>query len=81
MSDERHLTPDDLAKRLGLHRATVLRMFHDGILPGVTLCRGKKRTTVRFRLSSIETFERKRERERPAREEEGASDRPAPALP
>lgn len=62
MSEDRHLTPDDLAKRWDVHRATVLRMYHDGILPGIPLSQGKKRTTVRFRLSAIETWERKREK-------------------
>jgi hypothetical protein len=37
-------------------------MYHDGILPGISLSQGKKRTTVRFRLSTIETWERKREK-------------------
>lgn len=62
MVNEKHLTPDEVAARWDLHKATVLRMFHSGILPGITLSQGKKRSTVRFRLSAIEAWERKRER-------------------
>lgn len=62
MSEDRHLTPDEVAKRWDVHKATVLRLFHDGILPGIPLCQGKKRTVVRFRLSAIEAWERKREK-------------------
>jgi len=62
--DRKLLTPDDVAGRWGVHRATVLRLFHAGILPGVILCRGEKRTTIRFRLEAIEEFEKKREQKR-----------------
>ena len=63
--DEKLLTPDDLAKRWDIHRATVLRLFHAGILPGVVLNQGKQRTTVRFRPQAVETWEQQRERKRP----------------
>lgn len=59
--EEKMLTADNVASRWSLHKATVLRMFHSGVLPGVALCRGKSRTTVRFKLSAVEAFERKRE--------------------
>lgn len=61
MIDERLLTAGDVAARWTLHKATVLRMFHSGVLSGVILCRGRSRTTVRFKLSAVEAFERKRE--------------------
>ena len=59
---EKLFTPDDLAERWGVHKATVLRLFHTGELPGVAISRGRERTTVRFRLAAIEAWERKRER-------------------
>ena len=59
---EKLLTPADLATRWGVHKATVLRLFHDGDLPGVTISRGKERTTVRFRLTVVEGWEKKREK-------------------
>jgi excisionase family DNA binding protein len=60
--EEKLLTPDDLATRWGVHKATVLRLFHTGELPGVTISRGKERTTVRFRPSVVEAWEKKREK-------------------
>lgn len=64
MVNERLITSDELAARWGLHKATVLRLYHSGVLLGVELCRGKTRTTVRFRLAAVEAFERKREQQR-----------------
>ena len=64
MNAEKLLTPDELAVRWDLHKATVLRLYHSGVLPGVALCRGKARVTVRFRLAAVVAFEQKRERER-----------------
>ena len=61
---ENLFTPDDLAARWGVHKATVFRLFHSGELPGVTISRGKERITVRFRPSIIEAWEKKRERDR-----------------
>lgn len=52
-----------IAERWGVHRATVLRLFHAGLLPGVVVSRGKQRTLVRFRPATIEAWERRRERE------------------
>ena len=64
MNQDIFLSAEDLARRWGIHKATVLRLFHSGILLGVALCRGKRQlTTVRFRLASVEAFERARERE------------------
>jgi len=68
MNDERLLTADQLAQRWGLHKATVLRMYHEGVLPGVNLCRGQERSRVRFRPAAVEAFERKRERVRAGQE-------------
>jgi predicted site-specific integrase-resolvase len=62
MTGEAHLTPQEVGKRLKIHPATVLRLFHEGILPGIPLSQGKQRTVVRFRLSTIESWEKKRER-------------------
>ena len=62
MHEQKLLTPDEVAGRWGLHKATVLRLFHSGMLPGITLCRGKARSTVRFRLAAVEAFERRHER-------------------
>jgi len=59
---EKLLTPDDLAARWGVHKATILRLFHTGELPGVTISRGKERTTVRFRPAIVEAWEKKREK-------------------
>lgn len=59
---ENLLTPEDLAERWGVHKATVLRLFHNGELPGVAISRGKERTTVRFRPSVVEAWEKKREK-------------------
>jgi len=64
MNTEKLLTPEELAARWDLHKATVLRLYHAGLLPGIALCRGKARTTVRFRLAAVAAFEQKRERER-----------------
>lgn len=58
---EKLFTPDEVAARWGVHKATVLRLFHSGALPGVAISRGKERTTVRFRPSAVEAWERKRE--------------------
>ena len=60
--EDKLLTASDVAGRWGVHRATVLRLFHAGVLPGIILCRGRGRTTVRFRLASVEAWERRRER-------------------
>jgi excisionase family DNA binding protein len=62
MRDEIHLTVGEVATRWKEHRATVLRRVHNGSLPAIILSRGKKRTTVRFRLSTIEKWEREREK-------------------
>ncbi len=62
MSAEKLFTPDDLAARWGVHKATVLQLFHEGELPGVAISRGKERTTVRFRPAVIEAWEKKREK-------------------
>jgi excisionase family DNA binding protein len=59
---EKLLTADDIANRWGVHKATVLRLFHNGELPGVTISQGKERTTVRFRPAVVEAWEKKRER-------------------
>ncbi len=64
MNAEKLLTPNELAARWGLSKATILRMFHAGILPGVTLCLGEERNTVRFRLATVEKFEQQREQQR-----------------
>jgi excisionase family DNA binding protein len=58
---EKHLTPNELAVRWDIHKSTVLRLYRAGVLPGIALCLGKARTTVRFRLAAVEAFERKRE--------------------
>src|SRR5437867_621936 len=57
MSNEKLLTPQDLAERWGLHRASVLRLYHRGLLPGVVLFRGRGRTTARFRLAALQDKE------------------------
>ncbi len=62
MANEKHLTPDEVAARWDCHKATILRKFHAGDLPGILLSQGKTRATIRFRLSTIEAWERKRER-------------------
>ena len=62
MNGETLLSPDEVAARWKVHKATVLRLYHNKLLQGVALCQGKARTTVRFRLATIEAFERKRER-------------------
>lgn len=66
MENERLLTAAELAVRWGLHRATVLRMFHARLIPGMVLRRGKGKArkgkaTIRFRPSAIEAFEREHE--------------------
>jgi hypothetical protein len=71
MSDERLMKSEHVAKRWDVHKATVLRLYHEGILPGVELSRGKARSTVRFRPSAVEAWERKRERKQ---EPSGAAD-------
>jgi len=60
--DDVHLTADLVAARWRVHKTTVLRLFHTGVLPGIVLSRGKSRTTVRFKQSMIEAFEREREK-------------------
>lgn len=59
---EKLFTPDEVAARWGVHKATVLRLFHNGELPGIAISRGKERTTVRFRPAAVEAWERKREK-------------------
>jgi excisionase family DNA binding protein len=59
---EKHLTVSEVAGRWRVHRATVLRMYHDGIIAGIPVCSGKSRATVRFRLATIEAWEKARER-------------------
>ena len=59
---EKLLTPGDVAARWGVHKATVLRLFHNGELPGVAISRGKERVTVRFRPAIVEAWEKKREK-------------------
>jgi len=59
---EKLFTPDELAERWGVHKATVLRLFHTGELPGVTISRGKERMTIRFRPAVVESWEKKREK-------------------
>jgi excisionase family DNA binding protein len=59
---EKLWTPNELAERWGVHKATVLRLFHDGELPGVAISRGKERVTVRFRPAVVEAWEKKREK-------------------
>ena len=59
---EKLLTSQEVADRWGVHKATVLRLFHSGELPGVPISRGKERITVRFRPSAVEAWERKREK-------------------
>ena len=59
---EKLLTPEELAERWGVHKATVLRLFRTGELPGVAISRGKERVTVRFRPSVVEAWEKKREK-------------------
>lgn len=66
MSDERLMTPEKVATRWEVHKATVLRLYHEGLLPGGALSRGKVRSTIRFRPSAIEAWERKRERKEEA---------------
>lgn len=67
-TNEQLLTASQLGKRWGLHRASVLRMFRAGAIPGIILARapenhrGAGKSTVRFRLAAIRAFERARER-------------------
>ena len=60
--NEKLFTPEELAERWGVHKATVLRLFHKGELPGVAISRGKERMTVRFRPAVIEAWEKKHEK-------------------
>jgi excisionase family DNA binding protein len=60
---EQLLTPDDVAKRWGVHRATVLRLFHAGRLAGVTIVQGRCRSLIRFRPEVIFAWEKRKERE------------------
>ena len=50
----RLLTPDEVAKRLGVHRVTVYRMVHDGRLPAAKL--GRHSAGLRVRERDIERF-------------------------
>jgi predicted DNA-binding transcriptional regulator AlpA len=60
--DSRLISIDDVAARWGVHRATVLRIYYRGELPAVSVGTGAKRSTLRFRLATIEAFEKQRER-------------------
>jgi hypothetical protein len=62
MSEEKLLTAEQVGTRWGVHKATVLRLYHDGILPGVIISRGRERMTVRFRPEAVLAWERKREK-------------------
>jgi excisionase family DNA binding protein len=59
---EKLLTPSEVAARWDVHRATVLRLFHSGVLPGVTVSGGRARVMVRFRPETILAWEKRRER-------------------
>jgi predicted DNA-binding transcriptional regulator AlpA len=59
--EEKLLTSSEVAARWGVHKATVFRLYHDGLLPGILLSRTAKRVTIRFRLKTIEEWENRRE--------------------
>jgi excisionase family DNA binding protein len=59
---EKLLTASEVATRWGVHKATVLRLFHTGVLPGVAIARGRTRTVVRFRSEAIGAWEKMREK-------------------
>jgi len=59
---EKLFTATEVATRWGVHKATVLRLFHTGVLPGVAIARGRKRTVVRFRPEAIGAWEKMREK-------------------
>jgi excisionase family DNA binding protein len=42
------LTPNQIAKRLGVSRETVRRLAIANVLPHTVVCQGKKKTTRRF---------------------------------
>lgn len=70
---DRLLTASEVAARWGVHKATVLRLFHSGVLPGITLCLGQERTTVRFRPETILVWERTREKKGMLQAKRGAA--------
>jgi hypothetical protein len=59
--EEKLLTAGEVAARWSVHKATVLRLYHEGALPGVLLSQTAKRALIRFRIKAIEDWEKKQE--------------------
>jgi hypothetical protein len=62
MSAEKLFTPEEIAKRWDCHKATVLRKYNAGDLPGVVISAGATRKTIRFRPEAVENWEKKNEK-------------------
>lgn len=56
-------TPSEAAEKLKVKTVTVVRMFDDGVLPGIILRRGARKRVIRFREESIEKFLNSREKQ------------------
>lgn len=61
MSEEHLMTPKEVASYLQVSTITVFRLFQAGELPGIPILSGRKRNTVRFRLSDIEAWTQEQE--------------------
>jgi len=54
-------TPSEAADKLKVKSITVLRMFDDGVLPGIILRQGQRKRIIRFREEAVEKFITSRE--------------------
>ncbi len=59
MTNDQHLTREDLAKRWNASTRTVDRLRQHGLIPWVDLSAGRgARPLVRFRLADVEDYEK-----------------------
>ena len=72
----RRQTPDQVARRLGVSKGTVIGYCEDGSMPAVNVARSTA-TRKRWRMSEedIETFEARRRNSKPAATESKSSSR------
>ena len=59
---DKHLSAEAVSNRWDCHKATVLRKYHSGELPGIAISRGRQRSLIRFRLETIVAWEKKQEK-------------------
>ena len=55
-----YLAPKEVAEMLALSQQTILRLYRAGILPGIPVTIGKRKSTIRFHKPTIEKWLEKR---------------------